>query len=97
MINESELQNNSHINIDFRKNPIKIKKTTDNKWMFMVGCTQYAWKFDSWELMIAQLASILIDPEKFYEDNKLGLGNRKLKNVDIHVITKHIESQLNIE
>ena len=35
----------------------------------MVGCTQYAWKFDSWELMVAQLASILIDPEKFYEDS----------------------------
>lgn len=97
MIDESKSQDSSHVNIDFRKNPIKIKKTTDNKWMFMVGCPQYAFKFDSWELMLLQLASILIDPEKFYEDNKVELGNRKLKEVDLHVITKHIDNQLNAE
>lgn len=95
MIDESKSQDSSHINIDFRKNTIKIKKTTDNKWMFMVGCRQYACKFDSWELMLLQLASLLIDPEKFYEDNKVELGNRKLKEVDLHVITKHIDNQLN--
>lgn len=97
MIDESKSQDSSHVNIDFRKSPIKIKKTTDNKWMFMVGCPQYACKFDSWELMLLQLASLLIDPEKFYEDNKVELGNRKLKEVDLHVITKHIDNQLNAE
>jgi hypothetical protein len=65
--------------------------------MFMVGCQRYAFKLDSWELMLLQLASLLIDPEKFYEDNKVELGNRRLKEVDLHVITKHIDNQLNAE
>ena len=97
MIDVSKIQKDSHVNIDFRENPIKIKKTLDGKWMFMVGCTQYAFKIETWEELVLQLASIFMDPEKFYQDNKLELGNRRLKNVDIHVITNHIESQLNAD
>jgi hypothetical protein len=95
MIDKSKLQEDSHINIDFNQNPIRIKKTKDGKWMFLVGCTQYAFKLNTWEEVILQLSSIFLDPEKFYIENKIELGNRKLKEVDLHVITKHIEDQLN--
>jgi hypothetical protein len=95
MIDKSKLQEDSHINIDFNQSPISIKKTKDGKWMLLVGCTQYATKLNTWEEVILQLSSLFLDPEKFYIENKIELGNRKLKEVDLHVITKHIEDQLN--
>lgn len=96
MIDKSKLQEGSTtLNVDFEIHKISIKQTPDKKWSIMISCPEFIWEFDTWEEMIAQLITGLIDPQKFFDDNKLAMGNRKLKDVDLHVITKHIENQLN--
>lgn len=95
MIDKSKLQESNTVPTPEFKNKISIKPTSNNKWLLMFACKQFVWEFDTWEEMIAQLATFLINPEKFYNDNRLAMGNRRLKDVDLHVITKHIENQLN--
>ena len=95
MIDKSKLQEGSTtLNVDFGIHKISIKQKSDKKWLIMISCKEFVWEFDNWEEMMAQLVTALIDPQKFFDDNKLAMGNRKLKDVDLHVITKHIELSL---
>lgn len=79
------------------KPDFKIQKTTilqlpDGKWSLQVGCPNYRFIFDTSQEMLAQYISCLQEPEKWFYENKVEMGNKKLKEVDLHVISKYIES-----
>jgi hypothetical protein len=65
----------------------------NGKWSLQIGCPSYRVIFDTPQEMLAQYISCLQDPEKWIYENKVEIGNRKLKEVDLHVISKYIESK----
>jgi hypothetical protein len=76
--------------IDFNKHSIKIDGTPDGKWQMQIGCPSFVFKFDTWEQLIVQGSSLFMNPLKWVMDNKVLEGNRKLNDVDINKIAKHL-------
>tara|TARA_R110002124_G_scaffold84828_1_gene220559 strand:- start:276 stop:503 length:228 start_codon:yes stop_codon:yes gene_type:complete len=66
---------------DFKKHILTIKQHGNNKWSMQFGCPTYQFFFDTWEEMVAQLVSIYTDPEKYFIENKIEMGNKNLKPV----------------
>ena len=78
---------------DFKKHKTTILQLPDGKWSIQVGCPTFRFIFDTPQEMLAQYVSGLIDPEKWFHENKVELGNKRIKEVDLHVISKYIENK----
>ena len=83
------------ISMSALKPNFKIQKTTimqlhDNRWSLQVGCPTYRFICDTPQEMLIQYAQCLLDPEKWFDENKIAMGNKRLKNVDLDVIIKYI-------
>lgn len=82
----------STLKLDFKKQKTTILQLPNGKWSLQIGCPNYRVIFDTSQEMLAQYISCLQDPEKWIYENKVEMGNKKLKEVDLHVISKYIES-----
>lgn len=78
---------------DFKKQKTTILQLPDGKWSLQVGCPAFRFIFDTPQDMLAQYISCLSEPEKWFHDNKVEMGNKRLKEVDLHVISKYIENK----
>lgn len=77
---------------NFKKQKATILQLPDDTWLLQIGCPAFRFIFDTPQEMLAQYVAILSDPEKWLYENKAELGNKKLKEVDLHVISKYIEN-----
>jgi hypothetical protein len=78
---------------DFKVQKTTILQLPDGKWSIQLGCPTYRFIFDTHQEMLAQYIAGITNPEKWSYDNKIEMGNKRLKEVDLHVISKYIENK----
>ena len=64
---------------DFKRQMLTIQQLPNDKWSLQVGCPSYRFIFDTWEDMVAEQAACFKDPEKWFIENKIEMGNKNLK------------------
>lgn len=78
-----------------KRHNISIRQLENDKWSFLMGCKSYVYTLDTWEKLVVQLSNFFMDQEKFFKDNNLESGNKKLKEPNLDVIIKHIKDNYN--
>jgi hypothetical protein len=76
---------------NFKNQKTTIMQLPDNKWSLQVGCPAYRFIFDTPQEMLIQYAKCLSDPEGWFEENKVAMGNKILKDVDLDVIINYLK------
>ena len=91
--NQCNLSNMAKLKANFKVQKTTIIELPDGTWLWQLGCPSYRYIFDTPQEMLLQYIKCLSDPQAFLEENKLTLGNKILKEVDLDVIINYLKQE----